>query len=356
MLQLFAYTQGTDIVGGGTLPLTQLDLYDNEPLPLSLSIDNFINIAENSAGYSQVFKMPGTKVNNKFFNHIWKVEADSTFNPHKQTNVILKDNSSDVFVGFMQLTEILNKDNVISYNVILFSSAVNLKDLLSGKLMRDLDLSELTHNYRIADIKASWTSGIPLINSLPANSFAGSGNSTTVLKYPFVRWNTNSVYNSGSNTISFPVKYDIFRPWINIKYLIQNMFRDVGYTITSTFFSSTKFTKLFTDFHRGFDTGGAAGGTGTQFNSTNSVGQIVTALAIVEGDTVVNGGQFGGVDGNNFYSTTTNKFTCTDNAPMQINLNPFVFTMPSGSTSVQVKLYKNNTLYSSIFSGTVVSN
>ena len=70
MLQLFAYTQGTDIVGGGNLPLTQLDLYDNEPLPLSLSIDNFINIAENSAGYSQVFKMPGTKVNNKFFNHI----------------------------------------------------------------------------------------------------------------------------------------------------------------------------------------------------------------------------------------------------------------------------------------------
>lgn len=355
MLQLFAYTQGTDIVGGGNLPLTQLDLYDNEPLPLSLSIDNFINIAENSAGYSQVFKMPGTKVNNKFFNHIWKVEADSTFNPHKQTNVILKDNSSDIFVGFMQLTEILNKENVISYNVILFSSAVNLKDLLSGKLMRDLDFSELNHNYTSTEIKSSWITGLPLINTLPANSFAGSGNSTTVLKYPFVRWNTNSVYNSGTNTISFPVKYDVFRPWINIKYIIQNMFRDVGYTITSTFFTSNKFTKLFTDFHRGYDTGGAVGGTGQQFNTNNSVGQLLGANAIVEGDVVVNGGQFGGIDGNNYYSTSTFKFTATDNAPMQVNLNPFIITMPSGSSSVQVYLYKNNSLFTTIFNGTVVS-
>jgi hypothetical protein len=356
MLQLFAYTQGTDLTGGGNLPLTQLDLYDNEPIPLSLSIDNFINIAEKTAGYSQVFKMPGTKVNNTFFNHIWQVDNDSTFNPHKQTNVILKDNTSDIFNGFMQLNDIDNKDGVISYNVTLFSSAINLKDLLSGKIMRDLDLSELNHNYTSGNIKNSWVTGLSLINTLPANSFAGSGTQTTVLKYPFIRWNTNSQFDGSTNTISFPVKYDAFRPFINVKYIIQNMFRDIGYTITSTFFNNTKFSKLFTDIHRGFDSGTGVGGTGQQFNTNNSTAQALTgSFSIVEGDTVVNSNQFGVIDGNNYYSTTTYKYTSTDNSPLSVSLNPFIINTSSGNSFTQIFLYKNGVPLAGLFTGTVSS-
>ena len=42
-----------------------------------------------------------------------------------------------------------------------------------------------------------------------------------------------------------------FRPWVNALYLLQNIFRDAGYTFTSTFLNSTTFNKLFVDFNYG---------------------------------------------------------------------------------------------------------
>ena len=43
------------------------DLYEDEDIPLSLSIDDFKNVAEKVQSYSKAFKLPATKRNNRIF-------------------------------------------------------------------------------------------------------------------------------------------------------------------------------------------------------------------------------------------------------------------------------------------------
>ena len=47
------------------------DLYEDEDLPLTLSVDDFKNVAEQVQSYSKAFNLPSTKRNNKIFNAIW---------------------------------------------------------------------------------------------------------------------------------------------------------------------------------------------------------------------------------------------------------------------------------------------
>jgi hypothetical protein len=60
----------TDLEDGSVI----CDLYEEEAIPLSLSVDNFINAAEKVQSYSKDFNLPATKRNNKIFNSIFEVQ------------------------------------------------------------------------------------------------------------------------------------------------------------------------------------------------------------------------------------------------------------------------------------------
>lgn len=248
--QLIAYPQDT------TQPITYptgevvLDLFKDEPIPLTLNVDDFTNVAEADASYSKSFEIPGTKNNNLFFNNIYDITSDSNFNPHKKTKIIVKEGTINTFEGYMQLNDILHKNGAITYDITLYSEAVNLKDILSDKTLQDIDLSELRHTYKESDIKDAMdvTIGTKLLVPLGADSFAGtSGDTHTgVIRYPLVRWSASS-YASSPGNWRINNAWDAFRPWLNCLYIIKNIFRDAGYTFTSSFLNSTKFSKLYND-------------------------------------------------------------------------------------------------------------
>jgi len=252
------------------------DLYEDEDIPLSLSIDNFKNAAEKTQSYSKDFNLPATKRNNRIFTQIFEItnslEIDGTlvqgtFNPYVQTKCILKQNGYILFDGFLRLIDIVNKEGEISYNVNLYSETIALKDVLENKKLSYLDFDELEHDYNKSNVKASWdTSGLTLTNSLPTNSFAYKAslgvNNTDVIKYPFVDWtgNISLTAPSGSGAINGqPVLNrleDAFRPFINCKYIFDKIMNDAGFTYSSDFLDGTNlstgdvdFTKLFMDFN-----------------------------------------------------------------------------------------------------------
>ena len=231
------------------------DLYDNEAIPLSLSVDDFKNAAEKVQSYSKDFNLPATKRNNKIFSSIFDVqksiESDFDFNPYVRTRAVLKEDTYTIFEGSLRLIDIINKDGEISYNVNLFSEAVALSEVLKDKKIKDLDLDELEHDYTITNVTNSWTGVLALTNALPSDTLAGTaGASTTaVLKYPFCNWDNNITENASGQ---LEIKLEqAFRPFIQCKYLIDKIFSEAGYTFESDFLSSTKFTKLFMDFNWG---------------------------------------------------------------------------------------------------------
>ena len=244
----------TDVEDGSVI----CDLYEEEAIPLSLSVDDFKNAAEKVQSYSKDFNLPATKRNNKIFNSIFEVqksiENTLDFNPYIRTRAILKEDTYTIFEGSLRLIDIINKNGEISYNVNLFSEAVALSEILKDKKIKDLDLSELEHDYTITNVTNSWTGVLVLANSLPIDSLANNtgvagATTTDVVKYPFCNWENNIVENA-NNQLQLELE-QAFRPFIKCKYLVDKIFKEAGFTFQSDFFNSTKFTKLYMDFNWG---------------------------------------------------------------------------------------------------------
>ena len=271
------------------------DLYEEEDIPLTLSVDDFKNVAEKVQSYSKDFNLPATKRNNRIFNNMFEVtRADDglIFNPYVRTKCVLKQDGFILFEGYLRLIDVKDKEGQISYNVNLYSEVVALKEVLENKILANLDFSELSHNYNKVSIKESWESpasgdGLPLINPLSTSSFAYNPllgvNKTNVLKYPFIDWTHQYVVGgtgTGSNaTAGYPELTNLgqsFRPCIQLKYLIDKIFAATNqFTYTSNFFDSTDFGELFMDFNWGsglvplnYNTSGTQHGTSLLLTSS----------------------------------------------------------------------------------------
>ena len=233
------------------------DLYQEEDIPLSLSIDDFKNVAEQVKSYSKDFNLPATKRNNQIFNNMFEVtRVDSDrgiiFNPYRKTQCVLKEDGFILFEGYLRLIDVKDQDGEISYNVNLYSDVLALADILKDKTFAELDFAELEHNYTFSNIRESWQGILGLINPLPVGSFAGTGGAsvTGVLKYPFIDWNHQFYPDASGNPVMTTLE-SAFRPCIKLKYLINKIFAASGFNWTSTFFDSVDFGKLYMDFNWG---------------------------------------------------------------------------------------------------------
>ena len=79
-----------------------------------------------------------------------------------------------MFQGYLRLIEIQEKQGEISYNVNLYSEAIALADFLEDRTFKDLDFSELTHQYTYTQIRNSWEGILGLTSPLPVGTFAGT--------------------------------------------------------------------------------------------------------------------------------------------------------------------------------------
>lgn len=257
----------TGKVENGVLGQVICDLYEDEEIPLTLSIDDFKNVAEKIQSYSKDFNLPATKRNNQIFGNIFEITRTVAnpydFNPYVRTRAVLKQDGIILFDGALRLIDIQDREGEISYNVNLYAQTIALADTLKNKTFDNINFNELQHTYDKTIIKGSWyVDGLTLINNLPTGTYAGVAGTkeTDVLKYPFVDWTHQMLYANGATgtnaTLGTPELTSFeqaFRPFIKIKYIIDRIFSDAGYTYSSGLFESSEFGKLFMDFNWGGD-------------------------------------------------------------------------------------------------------
>ena len=234
------------------------DLYAEEEIPLTLSVDDFKNVAEKVQSYSKDFNLPATKRNNQIFNNMFEITRSYDgliFNPYIKTQCVLKQDGFILFEGYLRMITIIEQNGEISYNVNLYSDVIALADILKDQTFADLDFSELAHSYNYTNIRNSWQGILDLTNPLPVGTFAGvAGASTTgVLKYPFIDWTHQIALDPTSGFPILPTLETVFRPCIKLKYLINRIFEAAGFGWTSDFFDSADFDKLYMDFNWGGD-------------------------------------------------------------------------------------------------------
>ena len=145
-------------VNGIGSTIGQIDLYGDEPISLSISIQDIKDISKRSSTVSQTFTIPANKNNNVLLNHIFNIGTDSSFDPRKKTPCYLLNDTVPVFTGNFQLTKINVKNaNVISYECVVYGETIDLVKTLGDKLLTDLDYTELDHIYSVDNIENSWT-------------------------------------------------------------------------------------------------------------------------------------------------------------------------------------------------------
>ena len=236
------------------------DLYQEEDIPLTLSIDDFKNVAEKVQSYSKDFNLPATKRNNQIFNNMFEVtRADDglIFNPYVKTKCVLKEDGFILFEGYLRMIDVKDKEGEISYNVNLYSEVVALADVLKDATFSELDFTELEHDYNKTEIKRSWNespdASITYLN--PATS--GFRETYDTLRYPFIDWTHQYLIGGSTTTIATSGNPELttlesaFRPCIQLKYLINRIFAASGFNYTSDFFDSVDFKKLYMDFNWG---------------------------------------------------------------------------------------------------------
>ena len=296
------------------------DLYEDEDIPLTLSVDEFKNAAEQVQSYSKAFNIPATKKNNKIFENLFEITRSSqnnlVFNPYAKTRCALKQDGFIVFEGYLRVIDIQDKEGEISYNVNLYSEVIALADLLGDKTFSELDFTELEHAYQYTNIKNSWNdsgTGITYTNA----GTSGFRNAFSTVKYPFCDWNHSYTFGSTNEPV-LPNLESSFRPFINIKYLIQRIFDATNkFSYTSSFIDDdVDFGKLYMDFNWG------SARTPMVFNSTGQL-TLTTDYALTSSFTTVP-----------FEPFVT--FPATSTLPSEFGYSSGVFTAPANNQQYTV--------------------
>lgn len=144
----------------------EIDLNEEVEVPLTLAINDIKDPAKRNASFSRTVTIPGTKNNNKFFNHIFEISGSGSFNPGKKVRALVINDGLLQLNGFCRLDHInriengLNNYSAVSYEITLFGELAELFMTIGDLLVSQLDFSEYDHAYTRANQKNSWYTSI----------------------------------------------------------------------------------------------------------------------------------------------------------------------------------------------------
>ena len=110
---------------------TKVDLFDDEIISLTQTIQNVRDIDKVFAPFSKSFTIPASKTNNRIFSHYYNSDIVNGFDARKKVNAKIELNSMPFQEGKIKLEGVDLKNNApYAYRVTFFGNTVDLKDIL----------------------------------------------------------------------------------------------------------------------------------------------------------------------------------------------------------------------------------
>jgi hypothetical protein len=117
----------------------RVELFDDEIISLTQSIQNIKDPATIFTGFTQEFSLPATRETNKLFKHYYNFDVTGGFDGRIKTPARIELNSKTFQKGKIRLQSVEMKDNVAyAYKVVFIGNLVELKDTISEDLLSDL--------------------------------------------------------------------------------------------------------------------------------------------------------------------------------------------------------------------------
>ena len=224
---------------------TKVDLFDDEVISLTQTIQNVRDIEKVFTDFSKSFTLPASSTNNKIFKHYYNFDIVDGFDARKKVASKIELNGIPFTAGRLKLEGVDLKDNKpYAYRVTFFGNTVNLKDKLGETKLSALTwLNNFAYDYDAASVRAIMQGGgdITVDGTLYSDA----------IKCPLISYDqliTISAPNISATYDKF--KYAI-RLWLIVKAIEE---QGLGITFTSDSFikqtSNAQFYDLYMWMHR----------------------------------------------------------------------------------------------------------
>ena len=216
------------------LKYERLELFNDEKINVTLSVQNISDISRTFSDFSQSFTVPGSSANNTIFEHFYQNDVDGTIDHNLRRPAYIEIDFVPFRQGVISLERANLKNGLIdNYSISFFGQLTNLKDIFRDVKLNQLDLSSLAFTYnatnvedRITDTATDYDVRFPLISNNRLWTYADGG--------------TYDITTDGGS-----VEYTELFPAVKVARLFDAMQNDFNLTFVGSFFSDPRFTSLF---------------------------------------------------------------------------------------------------------------
>lgn len=223
----------------------RIDLFDDETISLTSSIQNVRDIAKVFSDYSQTFTVPANDRNNKLFKHFYNFDIDG-FNATTKKRARIELNHAPFREGFIYVEGCNLKNNVANtYTLVFYGGLVLLKDKIKDHTLQSLvgELEEYNHTYSAANVETGFTTGLsngsiiyPLITPEKRLYFDSAASPTDTTNY------SGNLFSAPTPSTTRGLDYFDLKPAIKVIKIIKAI--EEKYSIDFTGFFDTDDAKV----------------------------------------------------------------------------------------------------------------
>lgn len=213
----------------------RLELFQDEKISVTSSLQNANDLGKIYTDYSQSFTIPASKSNNEILSHWYESSIDGGYDHRVRYDAYLEIDTHRFKDGNLQLEKASKKNGFIeNYTVTFYGNLTQLKDKFKDIKLRDL---------------STWNSSNHVYNSTQVRNRITSATETEIM-YPLIGSTKKYYYKNGVadqdiTLTTAAVKWNELFPAITMTNVFAKIQAHFGITFTGSFFSLYQWTKLY---------------------------------------------------------------------------------------------------------------
>jgi hypothetical protein len=218
------------LMASGSDGFVQLDTFSDEEIRVSNNVTGLFDLGVLPSDFTRQITIPGTKVNNAFFQHVYDIAVENPYLFSTNVKVPAYFDFDGIYIsqGYLQLNQVNVYANkfVESYEISIFGGLSSFGRDINRNYLTDLtsSLAKYNHTASYDNISQSWG----------GNLFGGD------IVYPLAEYGQRIQYTpedglSGIDSPSGSLCVQDFKPAIRVKKVWDAIFEEYGYTYSSSF-------------------------------------------------------------------------------------------------------------------------
>lgn len=218
------------LMASGSLGYKQLDTFQDEDILVSDNVTGLFDLGVLPSDFTRQITIPGTKVNNEFFEHVYDISVEEPFLFRTNVKVPAYFDFDGIYIseGYLQLNKVNVYANkfVESYEISIYGGLSSFGRDINRYYLTDLtsSLAQFNHTASYNNITASWN----------GNLFSGS------IVYPMAEYGQKIQYTPeeplfGIDSVGGALCVQDWKPAIRVKEVWDAIFEQFNYTYSSSF-------------------------------------------------------------------------------------------------------------------------